>query len=1217
MATNFSADDTDVYVETEKEFSMQDDINALLEWKRKNTTKAINLNQKGLIPYLADIRWEKNTTYFENGSYQILRNYFKIGLSVEGIPNNKLFNSKDIIYYNENIASAVSKNLIEPFLLFVNKIHIAWSKITIVRSDDKMSLLISDMDYDTVISDVKVIILPENTVYTEDEDQDPSLNLLFKFGDNGGYNQNNNIFVYSTDPYLRCNTYGESSYKNYNMSLPYNRKITADNLVIFDAAGQIEDKSTIDIDIKNTNLITLDTASNKFRYIVCCYNLKNNLNEANMMRAINIPFEKALVSGTTGFEDLNYDMFLSDFSFDHTKTLPYATNIANSLNYVFGYDENKMDEVFMKIRPVNIMEFDPNDLLLRYMADGDINMLRDFYPGNKSDTFPIIFHNGMIPSYYDKIEYTPTAFKFQPYSDMYGVAGFSYKDKFEVAFCRNIRNDLIKLDLSKNADADYLDMGNFFFPKEDIVVYSACRGEINLFPINYTISGTKIVLKNSAYLEAQLYIGSRNQFIYERYSISASATNTIDLSTKFRTGYDGKKYMVFVNGRYINSIFYRILIPSMNNGKISKRSIYMMKTVGAGDRVDVFYCATPKMNRVNFNGDLVIHCIKTKAIADGQSRFKVPYPYKNYPREYNSFFCIRHASYVDKNKYNIDRDYIQFIDGENCLSFGEDLIFVFPYYRPSWENDKEIDPNSIGNFVTRTVTTVNDTNTVNFNNTGDSLGNIETSSKDTIYLFFNSTYIDPSRFIVSAANQIKMVDETIPADTIVTVAIEADDTTLITSDIALDTVRVFATETKQYLFDIPEEAYYDSFYLIRGSVLVEPIRYFITTENKLMFVNEDDYVDNGDCIIFVFARDKNEDLNADYTMHIKTEFMHCECDKDTKIVHIPTNYYHRFKFSKENIVLFASSSYIDPSRYSVNGNNEITMADPDDIIFNEKNVITMMIVYKTLNYKRVDGEIQNREIIHFQDEFTEVVVDGQKLIPVPYPFVFTDTEFLLSKGSSIIGPSQYSLTLDRKYINYNDDSLVAGDVIRFTFVHNGGFTHISKKQIAVTLAPNQTEVNIPAPYAKFVDLNNRMIITYGNIYVDKDRYTVDNQAKRVILYDIPNTGDNGRDLVFTFFFTGSEYNGAMAYLPQSGYVCFLRKDITHNFNKDMYMMFVNGRKVAKSELLDISNNLVKVCIDINRTYDLIVLDCAPTVTELKDRYGTMSTWTNMLDPLPI
>ena len=39
--------------------------------------------------------------------------------------------------------------------------------------------------------------------------------------------------------------------------------------------------------------------------------------------------------------------------------------------------------------------------------------------------------------------------------------------------------------------------------------------------------------------------------------------------------------------------------------------------------------------------------------------------------------------------------------------------------------------------------------------------------------------------------------------------------------------------------------------------------------------------------------------------------------------------------------------------------------------------------------------------------------------------------------------------------------------------------------------------------------------------------------------------------------------------------------------------------------------------DIQRTYDLVVLDCAPTITELKNKYGAMSKWTNMLDPLPI
>ena len=1216
MAVDFTKDDTDVYSESIKEYSRQDEINKLVEWKRKNTLSAINANQKGLIPYFINPKWRKTKQYFENGSYRILRSYTKICLSIEGLANNDVFNRLDEKYFSLDMKEGYEKHIIAPFLLFINRVHIPWSTIKVIRSDDYTSLLISNIDCDIIVNQVDIIKLPFKTIYEESTDdnplnEDPSKTLVFKFGSNGLYNQNNNIYVYADTEDIKVNSYGCDRYQDTDMMIPYTRKMTTDNLFVFDEHGYLDRDAKLKV--KTTNLLTVDDSFLKFRYVVCCYNTKNNLNEDNTVRALNEPFEKALVDGSSGFKQLDFNAFLSDFDFNHDKTLPYQTNITNSLNYVFGYDENKLDKVFTDIKPMNIVQLDVNTLIRRYQnSNGTLSFLRERYQGDKKETYPIIFHNGMIPSYYDKLAYTPYSFSFKPVSDMYQMNGFDYRDTFEVAYVRNVHNTLYKLD---NTKPNFLNITNCDIDKEDLVVYSACRGEYNLFPINYSIDANQnIVLKNPNYAQGQIYLGSRNQFIYERY-VPAANTTIINLTTKFRSGYDEKKYMVFVNGRYLNSIYYRVLIPSMNNNKITKRALYLMKTITPSDRVDVFYCSTPKLNRVNFNGDLLIHCIKTKAIADGQKRFKVPYPYRNYPRDYDSFFCIKHSAYVDKEKYTIDGDYINFVGDEPYLDFGRDLIFVFPYYRPDWENDGDVDPNSIGNFITRSTQPTSDTRVITFPTSGDNLGDV--TNKDSNYVFFNSTYIDPSRYDFTGPNQITIKDVVISTGTVVTMAIETDSTLLSTNDIVLDTVEVTATQDKQYLFNIPKTEYYDSFFVIRGSVLLDPVRYFITTENVLMLVNEDDYIFKGDTITFVFARDKNEDLNAGYTKHIKTEFMHYVCSDSTNAIHIPTNYYHRFRFNKSNMVLFSNSVYVDPSRYNIDGNNNIT-ANADEIIFRAGSGITIMLAYKALNFKRVDGEIQNREIIYFDDRFTEIEADGQTQIRVPYPFVFTDTEFLLSKGDSILSNTAYTLSLDRKSIYYKDNSLKRGDQIRFTFVHNGGFTHISKKQVSIPISKYQTEVDIPSPYYKLVNLNNRMILTYGNLYLDKDRYMVDNQAKKILLLDIPNIGEvDGRELTFTFFFTGDEYNGAMAYLPQSGYVCFLRKDITHNFNKEMYMMFVNGRKVCKSELLDVSNNLVKVKTDIQRTYDLVVLDCAPTITELKNKYGTMSKWTNMLDPLPI
>ena len=116
-----------------------------------------------------------------------------------------------------------------------------------------------------------------------------------------------------------------------------------------------------------------------------------------------------------------------------------------------------------------------------------------------------------------------------------------------------------------------------------------------------------------------------------------------------------------------------------------------------------------------------------------------------------------------------------------------------------------------------------------------------------------------------------------------------------------------------------------------------------------------------------------------------------------------------------------------------------------------------------------------------------------------------------------------------------------------------------------------------------------------------------------------------KKLNFYFFYTSNSANGAIGYLPESGYVSFYRENIDRNFNKEMMMMFVNGKLVQKSELMDVSNNLKKVKVDIHRRYDLAIISTSPLISQFKgwyrqrlpDGYFKRDTWTQILDSFEI
>ena len=163
--------------------------------------------------------------------------------------------------------------------------------------------------------------------------------------------------------------------------------------------------------------------------------------------------------------------------------------------------------------------------------------------------------------------------------------------------------------------------------------------------------------------------------------------------------------------------------------------------------------------------------------------------------------------------------------------------------------------------------------------------------------------------------------------------------------------------------------------------------------------------------------------------------------------------------------------------------------------------------------------------------------------------------------------------------------------------------------------------SIPSPFYKKVKLNDRMIVTYQNRYLDRDRYTVDSDNLILTITDEDLLSDTlflEGPLTFYFFHCGSEYTGSAAYLPQSGYVCMIRSDVDRHFNKEMYMMFVNGKWVHKQDLLDIANGYFKVRTDIKRRFDLVMLNAAPKIQEFpKEKFHPQDEWSDIMDKLNI
>ena len=86
-------------------------------------------------------------------------------------------------------------------------------------------------------------------------------------------------------------------------------------------------------------------------------------------------------------------------------------------------------------------------------------------------------------------------------------------------------------------------------------------------------------------------------------------------------------YFVFVNGRLLNSAFYKVLIPNLEDNRIENKVLYLSKPISSDDTLDVFYIGNNAFTRINGTGDLVVKPFRVKATEPIQRLFKIPKPY--------------------------------------------------------------------------------------------------------------------------------------------------------------------------------------------------------------------------------------------------------------------------------------------------------------------------------------------------------------------------------------------------------------------------------------------------------------------------------------------------------------------------------------------------------------------------------------------------------------
>ena len=145
--------------------------------------------------------------------------------------------------------------------------------------------------------------------------------------------------------------------------------------------------------------------------------------------------------------------------------------------------------------------------------------------------------------------------------------------------------------------------------------------------------------------------------------------------------------------------------------------------------------------------------------------------------------------------------------------------------------------------------------------------------------------------------------------------------------------------------------------------------------------------------------------------------------------------------------------------------------------------------------------------------------------------------------------------------------------------------------------------DIPIPYKSFLEDGGTFTIESGdrNIETEDLAYITDEESNTVVFEGtIPHT--------IIFKMTYPHNKG----LTESGYIYLNKDKLPVPFCKELYMVFVNGKKVPNDYIYNISSDCVRIKTDIQSTYDVSVMMYRDIITDL---VGLMNTNTASIDKL--
>ena len=499
--------------------------------------------------------------------------------------------------YADTLENLINSGEILPFLLFVNREFIKWSDIIIIKDCKYAYLIIPDFGYKKDINAIECILIPQEVKYTENNTE-ISENTIFAFKseDNKAVFESIEGETYTTidllnikDVYYENNIIGNPS-RIQKVNLDVETPISKENLIIF-CNGYLAN-SFIDLDVIGLNLFKVTNGdfhkTNNLEYKLFYYNKSNkskdHINFINSKK--NLSTNILLTNEVPEF----MNRLTEKFDFKYNRKLSYEENVYNSLDYIMRYNSGLLNNVYKEKSNIVNRLYKGKDIIAKMDDNGYVRMSRRV--DSDSSSHVIIFVNGILYKGYSELVYKNKDFIFP-------VIGIEDEDIIEIIYFKNVDNRRIKLSFDSLGDDIYIMDSSINMDNMKLFTMNVQSQEFNIerkdsvqYEIDYQykrVDGNRINIypDNSFYYDRRLSLASKRQF---RYAFKIAKDNCIDieLPDEFLFCNEKERFMVFVNGRKINTDNFRVTIIKPTR-PFDDLSVYINLELEKGDKLEVFY----------------------------------------------------------------------------------------------------------------------------------------------------------------------------------------------------------------------------------------------------------------------------------------------------------------------------------------------------------------------------------------------------------------------------------------------------------------------------------------------------------------------------------------------------------------------------------------------------------------------------------------------------